>query len=77
MTGSYRKPRVDVFTTLLAIALVAVIIATIFAYLETADPEYEGDKKFRGAPVVQIEPVDHVAPCLIALDTPSPKSLQT
>lgn len=52
MSGPSRKPQADVFTVLLALALVAVIIATIFAYLETAD---YGEQKYRGAPTVQME----------------------
>lgn len=40
-TVRYRKPKADVYTLLLGIALVALIIACIFAYLEVAD--YEGD----------------------------------
>ena len=33
----YRKPRADIYTLLLAIALVALIIACIFAYMEIQD----------------------------------------
>ncbi|WP_095414999.1 hypothetical protein [Thermogutta terrifontis] len=33
----YRPPRVDIYTVLLAIALVAVIIGCVFLYLEVAD----------------------------------------
>jgi hypothetical protein len=47
MNGPYRKPQADLYTALLAIALAAVIVATIFAYLETSD---YGDQKYRGAP---------------------------
>ncbi|HBO43274.1 MAG TPA: hypothetical protein DD670_04950 [Planctomycetaceae bacterium] len=39
----------DIYTAMLVIALVAIILATIFAYLETAD---YGDNKFQGAPSV-------------------------
>ncbi len=49
MAGPYRTPRVDIFTTLLTIALVAVIVATLFAYLETSDYK---DNKYKGAPNV-------------------------
>lgn len=48
-TGPTRPPRVDIYTAMLVIALVAIIVATIFAYLETAD---YGDNKFQGAPSV-------------------------
>jgi hypothetical protein len=49
MSGPYRKPQADIYTALLAIALAAVLMATVFAYLETSD---YGDQKYRGAPVV-------------------------
>jgi hypothetical protein len=32
----YRKPRADMYTVLLAIALVALIVGVVFLYLETA-----------------------------------------
>jgi hypothetical protein len=51
----YRKPKADVYTLLLGIALVALIIACIFAYLEVAD--YEGDVN---APSVSV-PVEQPA----------------
>lgn len=35
--GPYRKPRADVYTVLLIIALVAVLVGCLFAWLETAD----------------------------------------
>ena len=43
--GPYRKPRADVYTVLLALALLAVILGCVFMYLETQDypsPPYEG-----------------------------------
>ena len=53
MNGHYRRPQVDLYTALLVLALVAVIVATIFAYLETSD---YGEQKYRGGPgVVWIE----------------------
>jgi hypothetical protein len=42
--GPYRKPRLDVYTVMLALALVAIIIACIVLYREVADygkPPYE------------------------------------
>ena len=44
-----RKPRADIYTALLAIALVAIIVTTILMYLESAD---YGDQKTKGAPPV-------------------------
>lgn len=44
-----RKPRADIYTALLAIALVAVIVTTVLLYLEAAD---YGDQKTSGAPPV-------------------------
>ena len=35
--GPYRKPRLDVYTVMLALALVAIIIACIVLYYEVAD----------------------------------------
>ena len=42
--GPYRKPRLDIYTVMLALALVAIIIACIVLYLEVADygsPPYQ------------------------------------
>jgi hypothetical protein len=50
MNAPHRKPQADIYTALLALALAAVIIAAVFAYLETGD---YGDQKYRGAPPVQ------------------------
>ena len=53
----YRKPKADVYTLLLGIALVALIIACIFAYLEIQD---YGPQPFSGAPSVAV-PVERPA----------------
>ncbi len=45
----YRKPRADVYTLLLGIALVALILACVFAFMEISD---YGDQPFSGAPSV-------------------------
>ena len=42
-----RKPRADIYTVLLAIALVAILVTTVVLYLESAD---YGDQKTKGAP---------------------------
>ncbi len=47
----YRKPRADVYTLLLGIALVALIVACVLAYLEMED---YGDQPFSGAPTVAV-----------------------
>jgi hypothetical protein len=47
----YRKPRADVYTLLLGIALVALILACVFAFLEISD---YGDQPFSGAPSVSV-----------------------
>ena len=57
MSGPYRKPQADIYTVLLAVALAAVLLATIFAYLETSD---YGDQKYRGAPPAPVAAVVHV-----------------
>jgi hypothetical protein len=36
-TGPYRKPRADIYTWMLALALVAILIACLCLYLEVAD----------------------------------------
>lgn len=41
----FRKPRADLYTALLVIALLAMILACVFAYLEIKDygtPPYQG-----------------------------------
>jgi hypothetical protein len=53
----YRKPKADIYTLLLGIALVALIIACWFAYMEIK--EY-GASPFSGAPSVSV-PVERPA----------------
>ena len=50
-TGPYRKPRPDIYTVLLAIAVVALLIACVLLYLETAD--YPDKPPWSGGPSVQ------------------------
>lgn len=53
MAGPQRKPQPDIYTVLLAIALVAMIICVILMYMETSD---YGQNKTSGVPtVVQLE----------------------
>ena len=54
VTPRTRKPRADIYTVLLAIALVAIVVTTIFLYLETSD---YGDQKTKGAPMARTQPV--------------------
>lgn len=50
----YRKPKADIYTLLLAIALVALILACVFVFLEIKD---YGDQPFSGAPSAAL-PID-------------------
>jgi hypothetical protein len=47
----YRKARPDLYTVLLVLALLAIIVATVFLYLETM--EY-GSPPFKGAPAPSV-----------------------
>ena len=49
--GPHRKAQFSIYSTMLIIAFVALVIATVFAYLETKD---YGDNKFKGAPTVMM-----------------------
>lgn len=56
--GPYRKPQADIYTLMLLISLVAIILATVFLYLETKD---YGSPPYQGGPSVSIrssEPAD-------------------
>lgn len=63
----YRKPKADIYTLLLGIALVALIIACIFAYMEIKD---YGASPFSGAPSAAIptERPTHVAMIVLPED---------
>ncbi len=45
--GPYRKPRADLYTVLLILALIAILLAIICLYLEMKMYDFE----FKGAPV--------------------------
>jgi hypothetical protein len=62
--GGYRKPRADLYTVLLIVALLALVIGTIFLYLETA--QYEGNPPYKGVPSVWIAPEAPVGPSPVA-----------
>ena len=47
--GPHHKPQFNIYSTMLIIAFVALVLATVFAYLETAD---YGTNKTKGAPPV-------------------------
>lgn len=49
----FRKPRADLYTALLFIALVAMILACVVAYLEVKD---YGDSPYQGGPSVYVVP---------------------
>ncbi len=51
----FRKPRADLYTALLFIALVAMILACVVAYLEVKD---YGDTPYQGGPSVYMMPRD-------------------
>jgi hypothetical protein len=40
-TGPYRKPRADVYTVLLILALIAILLATILLYMEQERFQFE------------------------------------
>lgn len=46
--GPYRKPRADIYTVLLAIAAIALLVACVLLYLETAD--YPDKPPWSGGP---------------------------
>ena len=70
----YRKPKADVYTLLLGIALVALIIACIVAYLEIKD---YGDQPFSGAPsvAVPVERPETLAMTVLPEDVAAPSEL--
>lgn len=78
MAGPQRKSQPDIYTLLLAIALVAMIVCIIMLYLETA--EY-GENKTNGVPtVVQVVPtntLDHSEAICSTSCLPNPINYQT
>ena len=66
-SGPQRKPQFNIYSTMLIIAFVAIVIGTVFAYLETVD--YKTNKT-KGAPsVTMVLPTDWPA------DTIGPRRL--
>ncbi len=51
--GGYHKPRPDLYTVLLIVALLALAIGTIFLYAETA--QYQGAPTHKDAPSPRVE----------------------
>lgn len=47
-TGPTRKPAPDIYTVLLVVSLLAIIVATVFLYLEANSTEY-GSPPYEGA----------------------------
>ncbi len=66
--GSSHKPQADVYTLMLLLALLAIIGATVFLYLETSD---YGATPFQGAPSASIA---HDGPVLVATALPTLKT---
>jgi len=68
-TGPYRKPRWDIYTMLLLVALFALILGCVCLYFEMEIYNFE----FRGGPSVMIESPTAVAlyGCSIAYSSPS------
>ena len=52
--GPHRKPRADVYTVLLVIALIAIVSANVFLYFLGADY----DHNYKSAPRVQLRQFD-------------------
>ena len=67
-SGPHRKPQFNIYSTMLIIAFVAMVIGTVFVYLETVD--YKTNKT-KGAPSVTMVlpsdgPADTIVPRLLA-----------
>jgi hypothetical protein len=67
--GPYRKPRADVYTVLLIIALVAVLVGCLFAYLETAD--YPDKPPWSGAPTSWLGAAADAGPRVALAESPA------
>lgn len=52
-TGPYRKPRPDLYTVLLIVALLAILVGIVMLYLDRAEFQF----KYKGAPSVSMAPV--------------------
>ncbi len=56
---AYRPPRPDLYTLMLFVAWVALVVATVFLYLETRDygsPPYQGAPQASATPLVPSGP---------------------
>ena len=51
--GPYRKPRADLYTVLLVVALMALIAGTVFLFMEVKD---YGSPPYQGAPSAWVVP---------------------
>jgi hypothetical protein len=60
-TGVHRKPKADLYTVLLVIALVAVLIGIVFLYLEMQAYDF----KFQGGPTVVSNQPSEVRGCRV------------
>ena len=66
ISGPYRKPRADVYTVLLVIALLAILLAIVALYAEMTVYNFE----LRGGPPVTLAPRPQLAPVAQTLVAP-------
>ena len=59
-TGPYRKPRPDLYTVILVVALLALVVGAVMLYFERGEFQF----KHKGAPSVSMAPaaVDYTMP---------------
>ena len=69
--GPYRKPRADIYTVLLVIALLAILLGCLFLYFEVSDypdkPPWSGGRAELSAPA----PVADTPAAVAARPTPA------
>ena len=62
---AFRKPRADVYTVLLIIALLAIIFGCVCLMLETESTEYPGKPPYKNLPAVSMSTIDFAGPAAI------------
>ncbi|HID75196.1 MAG TPA: hypothetical protein EYP56_04275 [Planctomycetaceae bacterium] len=70
--GPYRKPAADVYTALLAMALLAIIVACVCLFLETSD---YGSPPYEGAPQVWTGAEGVVGATAVAVRSTAPETI--